>query len=196
MAPLYSANSRDTRPAALQVYAQPVILYAAPMGKAARAIIIEQGKILVMYRDKYGSKYFTLIGGRVNQDETSEQALVREVREETGLVVTSAQLVFTEEHGAPYNDQDIFLCQVAAHDAVVIQEASEEGEMNKLGVNTHQPVWVAVHAFDHLPFRTPLLHKAVLAGLRKGFPSRPVKLEEARPPFLRRLKKKLRKQFR
>ena len=77
----------------------------ADMSKAARAIVVQDGKILVMHRNKYGSEYFTLVGGRVNEGESLEQALVREVREETGLSVTGVRLVFIEEHPAPYNEQ-------------------------------------------------------------------------------------------
>src|ERR1700761_7300853 len=80
------------------------------MAKAARAIITENHKILVMYRNKYGSEYFTLVGGKVADDETTEQALARELKEETGLRVTSARLVFTEEHPEPYNQQYIYVC--------------------------------------------------------------------------------------
>jgi ADP-ribose pyrophosphatase YjhB (NUDIX family) len=71
------------------------------MSKAARAIIIDGERFLVMYRNKYGSEYFTLVGGRVGESETVEQALMREVKEETGLDVTAARLVFIEEHPEP-----------------------------------------------------------------------------------------------
>jgi len=47
----------------------------ADMSKAARAIVVQDGKILVMHRNKYGSEYFTLVGGRVNEGEPLEQAL-------------------------------------------------------------------------------------------------------------------------
>ncbi len=146
------------------------------MGNAARAIIIEGNKILVMHRNKYGSEYFTLVGGRLNETETPEQALVREIQEETGLVVTSARLVYTEEHAAPYNHQYIFLCEVAPHADVAIQDASEEGLMNRHEANTHQPLWASVQAFGQLQFRTPQLQAAILLAFKKGFPKEPVKL--------------------
>jgi ADP-ribose pyrophosphatase YjhB (NUDIX family) len=64
------------------------------MSKAARAIIIENNQILVMHRDKEGSKYFTLVGGRLNEGENTEQALTREVMEETGMQIVEARLVY------------------------------------------------------------------------------------------------------
>lgn len=146
------------------------------MRKAARAIIIEDGKILVMHRNKYGEEYYTLVGGRVQEGETVEAALKREVKEETGLDITDARLVYVEEHPEPYNQQYIYLCQVADHDDVAIQDTSEEGFMNKISINVHRPVWAEASSFGKLNFRTPQLQIAIVDALKKGFPSQPVKL--------------------
>jgi ADP-ribose pyrophosphatase YjhB (NUDIX family) len=146
------------------------------MGKAVRAIIRDGNKLLVMHRDKHGSQYYTLVGGRVSEGESLEQALVREVKEETGLDVTAARLVFTEDYEEPYNSQYIFLCEVALHDSVGIAETSEEGFMNKIGMNIHTPRWVESNTLAKLQFRTPVLHKALIDALKNGFPSQPVKL--------------------
>lgn len=146
------------------------------MAKAARAIIIEGQAMLTMFRNKNSSQYFTLVGGRVNDGETLEQALVREVMEETGLQVTAASLVYIEEHAAPYNEQYIYLCQVAPHGEIEIQPTSEEALMNRFGVNTHQPMWVNVNGFAKMPFRTPQLQEAITKALKKGFPNEPIKL--------------------
>jgi len=139
------------------------------MGKAARAIIIENNKVLVMYRNKQGSQYYTLVGGRVGENETVEDALVREVKEETGLNITNARLVFVEYHQPPYNEQYIYLCEVAPHADIAIQDTSEEAYLNKLSVNIHKPLWADKKGFAALPFRTPQLQAAIVKGLKKGF---------------------------
>lgn len=146
------------------------------MGKAARAIIIEDKKMLLMHRSKVANEYFTLVGGRITENETIEQGLAREVMEETGLSITKARLVFFEEHPEPYNQQYIFLCEVAPHDSVAIQTASEEGLMNTVGLNIHTPIWVFTNTFHHIRFRTPQLQSAITVALKKGFPEQPVKL--------------------
>lgn len=146
------------------------------MRKAARAIIIENGKILVMHRNKHGSQYFTLVGGRAEETEQPLDTLAREVREEAGLTVTSARLVYYEDHPAPYNEQFIFLCEVAPHGEIAVQDWSEEGQMNRLGANMHTLMWVELSAFPKLPFRTPQLQHAIAEALKKGFPSEAVSL--------------------
>lgn len=146
------------------------------MRKAARAIIIEDGKMLVMHRNKHGSQYFTLVGGRAEEGEQPLETLAREVKEEAGLVVTTARLVYYEDHPAPYNEQFIFLCEVAPHGEIAVQEWSEEGQMNRLGANMHTLMWVRLDAFPKLPFRTPQLQQAIAEALKKGFPPQPVTL--------------------
>lgn len=146
------------------------------MGKAARAIIIENGKILTMHRNKHGSQYFTLPGGRADVGESAQQTLAREIREECGMDIVSSRLVFYEGHPEPYNEQFIFLCDVAPHGDVGVQEWSEEGQMNRLGANIHTLIWVDIGAFAKIPFRTPQLQQAIVSGIKKGFPEQPVSL--------------------
>jgi 8-oxo-dGTP pyrophosphatase MutT (NUDIX family) len=146
------------------------------MGQAARAIIIENDKVLVMYRNKQGSQYYTLVGGRVADGETPETALVREIKEETGLEITNARLVFVEYHQPPYNEQYIYLCEVAPHADVVLQDTSEEAQLNKLSVNIHKPQWTDKKAFAKIAFRTPQLQEAIVKGIKKGFPKEAIRL--------------------
>jgi len=146
------------------------------MATAARAIIIEDKKMLLMHRNKNGKQYFTLVGGRVQDGEAPQQAMVREVKEETGLDVTACRLVYLEEHADPYNSQYIFVCEIASHGVVAIQDASEEALLNKISTNMHTPLWVDVASFSTLPFLTMNLQTVITRDLKKGFPDLPEKL--------------------
>ena len=55
----------------------------------SRGIIIKDDKILLMHRRKNGQEYFVLPGGGIEVGETPEEAVAREVYEETGLKVTN-----------------------------------------------------------------------------------------------------------
>jgi len=146
------------------------------MANAVRAIIIEDDKMLLMHRNKNGKTYFTLVGGQVREDEGAEQALIREVKEETGLDVTSCRLVYVEDHHEPYNRQYIYLCTLASHGDATIQDTSEEAMLNKVSTNLHQPLWVSVSSFGALPFLTMNLQAAIVQALKKGFPEEPVRV--------------------
>ena len=132
-----------------------------------------------MRRLKGGNLYYTLIGGQLKDDETLEQGLIREVKEETGLDVADHRLVFTEMHPEPYNEQYIYLCTLAPHGPTLkISEYSDESALasHSMNSNVHTPMWVDVGTFKHLALRTPQLHEALQLALKKGFPKNTINL--------------------
>jgi len=64
----------------------------------ACAAILYNDKILMVNHQDGSHNYWTLPGGGVNDGETLEQTVIREVKEESGLDVTVGQLLFTEEY--------------------------------------------------------------------------------------------------
>lgn len=58
------------------------------------AIIIQDGKILLLKRHKPGRDYYAVPGGRSEEGETPEITAVREVKEETNLDVKIDYLLF------------------------------------------------------------------------------------------------------
>src|SRR5438105_15315498 len=86
--------------------------YTGVMRKAVRAIVIKDDYLLVMKRNKFGSEYYTLIGGKIDLNETPEQAIIREVKEETGLDVGNPRLLYIEEAGVPFGTQYIYWCDL------------------------------------------------------------------------------------
>lgn len=52
---------------------------------ASRALIIKDDKVAILYSKKYD--FYVTPGGGVEQDETLEEACIREAREESGLII-------------------------------------------------------------------------------------------------------------
>ena len=54
----------------------------------AGVVLVENGKVALIERHRAGRHYYVFPGGGVDEGETTEQAAIREVEEETGLQVT------------------------------------------------------------------------------------------------------------
>ncbi len=139
------------------------------MRKAARAIVLHEGKLLIMHRNKFGKEYETLPGGNVEIGETTESAVRREVKEETGMDLGSAELVFIEEAGQPYGTQYIYLCEYVGGEPKLSPD-SEEAAINKLGKNLYRPMWINVATLHQKPFLSKTLRDKLLQAVQNGFP--------------------------
>lgn len=81
------------------------------VARAAKAIILDQsGKMLVLRRSAtHPTKAFAmdLPGGVVEEGETSEVGLVREIKEETGLDIGSDKLILIANYVEKFNNRDL-----------------------------------------------------------------------------------------
>lgn len=51
----------------------------------SRALILDNDKVLLIHRFKNGREYFVLPGGHIEDGETEEETLIREIKEETNF---------------------------------------------------------------------------------------------------------------
>ena len=145
------------------------------MRRAARAIVIHDNKLLVMHRNKFGKEYLTLPGGNIEIGETPEQAMYRELAEETTVTVTEPRLVIIEHAGDPYGDQYIFQCKYVEGEPQ-LKPGSEEELINKLGQNIYTPMWVPLAELSDTPFVSEELKQTIIDHLTKDFPAEPITL--------------------
>lgn len=62
--------------------------------KRAAAFILKDNKILLMKRIKDGVEYFVFPGGSVEEGETLEEALIREMKEEFSIDVVPGKMIY------------------------------------------------------------------------------------------------------
>ena len=139
----------------------------------ARAVIVKDGNLLLMKRFKIDREYYTLLGGGVEQGETTEQAALREVKEESGIIVANPRLIYVEEAGDPFGMQYVYLCDYVSGEPALPAD-SEEAFWSTPGKNTYEPCWFDYKKLDDIPFVSPLLKEALIKARTSGFPDEPM----------------------
>lgn len=146
------------------------------MRKTARAIVVKDGNILLMDRNKFGIKYKSLIGGALEMDEDPIQALFREVKEECQIEISNPRLVIIEDAGAIYGLQYIYLCDYVSGEPR-LDPNSEEYNINQGGKNIYQPIWYPLNKLKDANLLPNELSDMIIDFFNKGFPSQVVNLK-------------------
>jgi mutator protein MutT len=85
------------------------------MKTRVRAVIIKDGKILLIKRIKADITYWVIPGGAVEKNETNEQALIRESKEELGIDVAIKDLLLKIDSEKPETKGQVelfYLCEI------------------------------------------------------------------------------------
>ena len=108
----------------------------------AVAIIVHNDKLLVMYREEDGKKYYTFPGGGVESGETAEQAVIREIDEEASIKISVDGLLYDGK----YENGDthyFFNCKYISGTPELRADAIERVQ-DKLHNCVHKPEWLAL----------------------------------------------------
>jgi 8-oxo-dGTP pyrophosphatase MutT (NUDIX family) len=100
------------------------------MRKRSAGIIIKDDKILMIHRYKKGKEYFVLPGGGIEGNETPEQAVIREIKEETSLDITVEKSLpyFIDEIG---NEHYVYICNYISGEPAFAVDSPEALRNNK-----------------------------------------------------------------
>lgn len=86
-----------------------------PVRKAVRCYVIKKDKVLVIQYNQNNHKkgYYDIPGGKIEENETPFQAVIREVKEETNLDVLKIKRKgkMIIEYPSNIFDLDVFVCQ-------------------------------------------------------------------------------------
>lgn len=110
----------------------------ARTGTRAVAIVIKDNKVALIHRKKEGRDYWVFPGGGVEEGETPEEAVVREIQEELSLIGKAERLLFSVESYPRGNKDPYFLCSV---DSSKIELGGPEKERHSKE-NWYDPQWV------------------------------------------------------
>ena len=143
----------------------------------AVAVLIENDQIALMERHRLGKHYFTFPGGGVDAGETPEQAVVREMAEETGLrVVVRRKLADVWFKG---NRQEFFLVEKLGGEFGT--GTGEEFQVSPHGLNpfgTYHPLWMPVSEILNHPVLPVEMAEMVVRSRQQGWPAMPFEIHE------------------
>lgn len=107
----------------------------------ASAIIIKDNKILLIHRRKPGEEYWVFPGGGVEDTETTKEAVIREVKEETNLDVLTCNLAFMAFNEASKKEEPFFECEVNEGTPEIVGEEKGRNTLN----NWYNLEWISIN---------------------------------------------------
>jgi len=116
----------------------------ARTGIRASAIIIRDNRILLIHRRKEGREYWVFPGGGIEEGETGEETVLREVKEETGLIGENPKLAFVDFN---VNAEHPFYFVAVKEEGVKL--GGPEAERNSKN-DWYQPEWVELRVIKGL----------------------------------------------
>jgi 8-oxo-dGTP diphosphatase len=114
----------------------------------AGAVVNDDGRVLAIRRQDNG--HWEPPGGVLELDETIEQGLVREIREETGLTITPERLTGVYKNMERGIVALVFRCSVANGTATATREATEIAWLTNDQIRERMDEAYAVRMLDAL----------------------------------------------
>lgn len=142
--------------------------YSAGIGlitpsERARGIIVKGDEILIIHRHNQRGDYYVFPGGGIEVGESPEQALIRELSEETSLKVNIVRLFDTYEYESK---QYFYLCDYISGEPK-IRSDSIEAERQREG-NTYSLLWWPIGRLNEvLLYPLEIRDKFAVARLNK-----------------------------
>jgi len=136
-----------------------------------RGIVIHDGKILLIERWRPDLHYFSIPGGGIEAGERPDQTAVREIFEESTLIVQTEELVIIMNDGN--FSHSIYLCHYISGEPELTDDAPEAQFDPK--DNRFKPGWVPIADLQKLPFTYwEPIKQSLIDGLKNDFADGPV----------------------
>lgn len=120
------------------------------MKKRVRAIIVQDGKILLIHRIKADNDYWVFPGGGVDEDDEDEiAALKRECMEELGVEISGEEYVCSEFVAFDGTDQEhrFYVCRISGGN--VGSGNGPEYADDGFYEGSHVPEWISLEELPH-----------------------------------------------
>ncbi len=151
----------------------------------AVAIVIKDHDVLLMERKNNGKHYFVFPGGGIEERETVEEAVLREIEEETTVSVKIQKKLYTHYYDSPHkgrSNQYFYLCSYLSGEPK-LGEANEKEDMKK-GNDYYNPQWFPISDLRNMLVYPLEIRDWLLEDIKNNFINTPkeahLKVEELR----------------
>ena len=144
----------------------------------AGVILIDDGKVALIERHRAGMHYYVFPGGCVDEDETPEQAAVREMEEETGLRVTVKRKVVEVHFGL--SEQYYYLVdRLGGNFGTGTGEEFTDADPDNPAEGVYVPVWMPLRELPQHDNVYPAgVAALVVDAVKVGWPDEPIVVVE------------------
>ena len=117
-------------------------------GDRATSLVFKDNQVLMIFRRENGSEYYVLPGGGIEDNETLEYAVIRELSEETSINASFDKKLISIKDDVSGRMNHICLCKYIsgapklAADSVEVSRTSDK--------NTYNPMWVDINKIKNL----------------------------------------------
>jgi len=143
-------------------------------------IVLRGEELLVMFRRENGREYYTFPGGQIEEGETPEAAVLREIREETTIEVSDPQLVYELHRTGALPREFFYRCSYRSGTPMLREDSIERAILDP-EKNYFEPMWIPISGLASNPLGIPLLPHEVTVRLfhdmQHGFQEKPVVLD-------------------
>lgn len=128
----------------------------------SRAIVVKDDSILLIHRLKSGREYYVLPGGGIEPDESSEEAVLREVREETEIIIKPEKIIYEliQADGAKI---DFWLCRYIEGQPFLSPSSVEKEKESEQ--NQYLPIWLGLEKINQINLLPVLIKNSLIQDI-------------------------------
>lgn len=135
----------------------------------AAGIIIHDNQLLVIYRKKNDSQYYTFPGGTVEDCESTEGCALREIVEETSIHTELQQLAYQVAiHSNSGIKIEYFYVAKYISGTPKLQQDSVEAARSSNN-NIYRPMWMPLDKLQDIPLYPIEIRDRLIQDLQNGF---------------------------
>jgi 8-oxo-dGTP pyrophosphatase MutT (NUDIX family) len=145
----------------------------------AGIILIKDKKVALIERYRAGLHYYSFPGGGVDEDESPEQAAIREAMEELGIEVAINQKVADVQLGCKSRQFYFLVEQISGEFGTGTGREFDPANLDDPQKGMYIPIWMPVEELpQHMNIYPEEVAQLVVNSVKEGWPREPTQIFE------------------